>query len=127
MGQRLARLPQRYICKRWWSYFQDNGLTKLNTNRKMQIWNRATGTILILINLLYFLPVTFQIMKSGGEAFGYGVIVLPITIIAHLFLIPSIMTWTRKDKSQTGLLIINSVGLTWAVFWFAIFTLTPRV
>lgn len=95
--------------------------------KKMKIWNRVTGTILMLINLLYFLPVTFQIVKSGGGAFGYGMIILPITIIAHLFVIPSIMTWTRKDKSQTGLLILNSIGLTWTVFWFAIFNLIPRI
>jgi hypothetical protein len=93
----------------------------------MKIWNRVTGTILILINVLYFFPVTFQIVKSGGGAFGYGMIVLPITIFAHLFVIPSIMTWTRKDRNHTGLLIINSIGLTWAVFWFAIFSLTPTV
>jgi hypothetical protein len=93
----------------------------------MKIWNRVTGTILILINLLYFLPVTFQIVKSEGGAFGYGMIILPVTIIAHLFIIPSIMTWTRKEGSQTGLLILNSIGLTWTGFWFAIFSLTPKV
>ena len=93
----------------------------------MKTWGRVTATILILINLVYFLPLTFKIIKSGGGAFGYGMIVLPVTIVAHLFVITSIMTLTRKNRNQTGLLVINSIGLTWTVFWFALFSLTPRV
>ncbi len=93
----------------------------------MKIWSRVIGTILILINLFYFLPITFQIIKSGGGAFGYGMIVLPIAIGAHLFVVPSVITWTNKEKNQSGLLIINSIGLTWTFFWFAIFSLTPRI
>jgi hypothetical protein len=115
-------VPPRLIAKRWRSCFQDNDI-----NKKMRIWGRVTGTVLIIINILYFLPLTVQILKAGGGPFGYGFLVLPITIVAHLFLIPSIMTWTRKSGNHGRLLIVNSIGLTWSIFWFTFFSVIPKV
>jgi hypothetical protein len=91
----------------------------------MKIMSRVCGTILILINALYFIPLTIQILRSAGGGFGYGL--LPITFIFHLFIIPSVATWIKKRKNQRGLLIINSIGLTWTVWWFSSFVLMPKI
>jgi len=93
----------------------------------MKIWSRVCGTILIIINLLYFLPITLEVIKSGGGGFGYGMILLPITIVSHLFIAPAVTTWIKKKENHSGLLIVNSIGLTWTIFWFAIFSLTPTI
>jgi hypothetical protein len=88
--------------------------------------SRALGTILVLLNIAYFIPLTFKIVKSGGGAFGYGLLLLPITIVTHMFLVPAILTWTNKDKSQNGFLVTNSLGTIWTIFWATFFLTTPK-
>jgi hypothetical protein len=88
--------------------------------------SRILGTILILINIGYFVPLTIQIVRSGGGALGYGLLPLPVMIVTHLFLIPAILTWTNKDRNQKGFLVTNSLGTIWIVFWLTLFLTTPK-
>jgi len=73
--------------------------------------SRILGTILILANIGYFIPETLM-----ADKYLFGELFLPVYISVHLFLIPAILTWTIKKEKQTALLIINSIGTTWALF-----------
>lgn len=46
--------------------------------------NKTLASILLLINVAYFIPLTMIIIRSGGS-WGYGMLGLPVTLIAHLF------------------------------------------
>ena len=82
----------------------------------MKTANWIISTLLILANL-YFLPLSFDIIKSTGGDFGYGLLFLPISLSINLFLITSIMTFKKNFNSSFGLLILNSHGLLWTLFW----------
>lgn len=83
--------------------------------------SRLLGTVIILANLGFFIPLTIETLKSGGGGFGYGLLLLPINAITHLLLIPAILTWTDKSDKQYGFLITNSLGTLWLTFWFVLF------
>lgn len=83
--------------------------------------SRLLGTVIILANLGFFIPLTIETLKSGGGGFGYGLLLLPINAITHLLLIPAILTWTDKSDKQYGFLITNSLGTLWSTFWFVLF------
>ncbi len=83
--------------------------------------SRILGTVLILVNFGYYIPLTIELISSGGGAFAWGLLLLPINIVAHLFLIPAVLTWVNKDEKQTGFLIFNSIGTIWALFWTILF------
>jgi hypothetical protein len=89
-----------------------NKLNKMN--KKI---SRGIGTSIILLNIVFFIPGTILLIISGGGPFAYGLLLLPITFISHLFLFPAILTWTNKDKDQSGFIIFNSLGIIWMIFW----------
>lgn len=82
--------------------------------------SRVLGTIILIFNLVFFIPLTMTMLYSGGGRFGYGMVLLPINVINHLLLIPAILTWTDKSEKQYGFLITNSLGTIWSIFWIAL-------
>ena len=88
--------------------------------------SRILGTILILINLIYFIPLTIKIVISNGGSWGYGFVALPITIVSNLFAIPATLTWIDNTESQLGFLITNTIGTAWTLFWLTLFLSTPK-
>ncbi|MEO9871166.1 hypothetical protein [Ekhidna sp.] len=81
----------------------------------------TTGIILIISNVVFFIPMTFSVISSGGGGFGYGLLFLPITIVAHLYIIPGVMSLFKKHQTSIGLLLINITGLIGSVFWIWLF------
>lgn len=79
--------------------------------------SRSLGSIIILLNIVFYIPTTISLLINGGGPFAYGLLLLPITIISHLLLISAILTWTNNDKNQAGFVILNSLGIIWMIFW----------
>ncbi|MEO9872147.1 hypothetical protein [Ekhidna sp.] len=82
----------------------------------------TTGIILIISNMVFFVPMTFSVLRSGGGGFGYGLLLLPITIVAHLYIIPGVISLFKKYQTSIGLLLINISGLIGSVFWIWFFS-----
>lgn len=79
-------------------------------------------------NLLSTSALNFvSIFQGKSSSWGYGFLGLPITILANLLLISSIMPLTKNDNKPIGLLIINSLGYLWTLFWFFVFVTVPQI
>jgi hypothetical protein len=90
---------------------------------------KANFTISILIFLanIYFIPFSFITLKNSGGAMGYGLLLVPFSLSINLLMISSGLTFKRKFNKSIGLLIINSVGLVWALFWLWLLLSTPKI
>jgi hypothetical protein len=88
--------------------------------------NWTISTLVILTNI-YFLPLSFVTIKSTGGAFGYGLLILPISLSINLLLISAGLTFKKKFNNSIGLLIINGVGFFWASFWLWLLLTTPKM
>ena len=86
------------------------------TITKLKAINWTISTLLFLANI-YFLPFSFLTLKSTGGAFGYELLILPISLSINLLLISAGLTFKTKFNNSTGLLIFNGLGLLWSLFW----------
>jgi len=86
--------------------------------------NWIISTLVILTNI-YFLPFSIITVKSSGGAFGYGLLILPISLSINLLLITAGLTFKSKFKNSLGLLIVNGLGLIWASLWLWLLITTP--
>lgn len=84
--------------------------------------SRVLGAILILVNLGFFIPVTLKVLMSGGGSFGFGLLLLPITFVSHLFVVPATLTWINKTNNRTGFMVTNSLGIIWTLLWLTFFS-----
>ncbi|PZX53366.1 hypothetical protein LV85_01784 [Algoriphagus chordae] len=87
----------------------------------IKILNLTFSGFIILSNISVFFPYTFRILKSGGGPFGYGVLLLPITLIGILYLIPASLTLKRKNHYNTTFLWINLTGTIGCAYWIYFF------
>lgn len=93
---------------------------------KLKIVNWTISTLVILANI-YFLPLSFLTIKSTGGAFGYGLLLLPITLSINLLLMSAGLTFKKKYYKSIWLLIINGIGLIWSLSWLWLFFITPKI
>lgn len=96
------------------------------TLKKLKTANWTISTLVILTNI-YFLPFSFVTIKSTGGAFGYGLLILPISLSINLLLITTGLTFKTKFNKSVGLLIINGLVLLWAFFWLWLLLTTPKM
>ncbi|OJV26757.1 MAG: hypothetical protein BGO32_07835 [Bacteroidetes bacterium 37-13] len=66
-------------------------------------------------------------IKSTGGAFGYGLLILPISLSINLLLISADLTFKTKFNYSVGLLIINGLGLLWSLFWLWLLLTTSKM
>ena len=123
-GQDEQRIPhlQQYLIV-------GSNVRTTNNNQavtKLKTANWTISTLLFLINI-YFLPFSFVTIKSTGGAFGYGLLVLPISLSINLLLISAGLTFKTKFNKSIGLLIINGLGILWSLFWLWLLLTTPRI
>lgn len=83
---------------------------------KLKTANWTISTLIILTNI-YFLPFSFVTIKSTGGPFGYGLLLLPFSLSINFLLITSGFTFKTKFNQSLVLLIVNGLGLLWALFW----------
>lgn len=82
---------------------------------------RAFGLLIILLNI-YWVWASSVIISNGGGAFGFGIMILPISLSINVLIVPAIISIKKPSK---GLLILNGIGLTWSLFWTAFFLSVP--
>lgn len=82
--------------------------------------NRIVSSILILANF-YFVPLSIRIMKNGGGPMGYGLLLLPILFTINFLIISACRAYYPKYQTSIELLVFNSIGLIWTLFWFFFF------
>lgn len=58
---------------------------------------------------------------------GYGLLLVPFSLSINLLMISSGLAFKRKFSKSLGLLIFNSVGLVWALFWLWLLVTTPKI
>jgi len=85
------------------------------------MFNKAVASIMVLMNipLLYF---TVKTTITVGGPWGYGLIGLPLTFIAHLFLIPAYKGIKNSSKSNL-ILYMNGIGSIYCL-WLGYIYLT---
>jgi hypothetical protein len=65
---------------------------------KIQVLNKLFGTLVILTNLIFYIPWTLEIITSKGGSEGWGLLFLPLTFCFHLFILTGIFGWLSIDK-----------------------------
>ncbi len=84
--------------------------------------NRIIAIIIILSNI-YWIPISYEIIKTSGGAMGFGFMFLPFLLFLNILFIPSILIFFNKYKDNTFILSINILGLALIIFisWLAFF------
>ena len=77
-------------------------------------------SIFIILANLFFGYLTFEIIRTKGGPFGFTILLLPLTISIHAFIIPSLFYLTRK-KTNRDYFIVNIIGSIWILFWLVFF------
>jgi hypothetical protein len=77
--------------------------TKLSTILQMNIrvLNKIFGALVILANLIIYIPWTWEIIKTNGGGEGWGLLFLPLTIGFHLFVLTGIFGWLRFESKNS--------------------------
>lgn len=95
-----------------------------NKPERLKMINQLMAGVIFLTNI-YFIPLSFSVIKSSGGPMGYGLLLLPILLLSNLLMIPAALTYFRKFKNSTLLLIVNGTGLIWNLFWLYLFVTVP--
>jgi hypothetical protein len=93
----------------------------------IRIINRIFASILILFNVGYFIPMSYNTIKTEGGPWGYGLVGLPLILVTHLFLISAVGSWISKNKKPDVFLVFNTAGLIWTLFMFWLLISTPQI
>lgn len=71
---------------------------------KIQVLNKIFGTLVILTNLIFFIPWTWEIIDSEGGEEGWGLLFLPLNFSFHLFIVTGVFGWLSADRLNTKFL-----------------------
>jgi hypothetical protein len=83
--------------------------------------NILTATFSFLLNVFYFLPISITILRNGGGPFGFGLIILCITVPLNLLIIPAICFFLPKWKNSESVLYVNFFALIGLIICFGFF------
>ncbi|QLG45717.1 hypothetical protein [Costertonia aggregata] len=89
----------------------------------MKIANKIVSILIILVNF-YFVPLSFIIIEDTGGPMGYGLLVLPISIVVNFLLVTATFALKLRFNKSIGLFVFNSLGLVWSLFWLRAFLTT---
>lgn len=93
---------------------------------ELKIVNRTIATIIILTNI-YFVPINYAIIRGTGGSMGYALLMLPVLLTTNFLLITAVLVFKDKYKKSIFLLVINSIGLLWNLFWLWLLLTTPSL
>jgi hypothetical protein len=87
---------------------------------KIQVLNKILGTLVILTNLIFYIPWTLEIIKSKGGGEGGGLLFLPLTFCFHLFFVTGIFGWLSIDRLNSKIVKVTLVTI---LFLLALLTI----
>ena len=76
---------------------------------KISFINKSFALFILLTNI-YFVYITFSIIKNGGGRWGYGFLFLPFSLIVNSFIIPALVAFTKSYTKRKFVLVLNSIG-----------------
>ena len=88
--------------------------------------NWVLATLIILTNI-YFVPLNYTVIRDAGGPMGYGLLMLPVLLSTNFLLITAGLTFRDKFKNSVFLIVINSLGLLWNLFWLWLLLTTPKM
>lgn len=62
--------------------------------------NKVLGALILISNILFFIPQSVDVIKTNGGAMGFGWIAFPFLIFINLFTIPAILSFLKKKMIQ---------------------------
>lgn len=80
------------------------------------------GLGVLFFNIVWFIPVSFELIYTGGGPMGFGIIALPFTLVGNLSLLPAYLVLFKKSNKIRDL-IFNYLGLAWMIYWGARFNI----
>ena len=83
--------------------------------------NKFLAYFVLATNLLYFYWITAINIYTTGGPFGFGIIFLPITLIANAFSISAIMILVNKEP-ELHMVRMNQIGALYC-FVFSAFVI----
>ncbi len=81
----------------------------------MKLVSKICAVIIIVFNVLYFLQATFEMLLKGAGTWGFGVLILPVSIALNLLMIPAFMSFHKKRENNLIVQIINVLGAIWTL------------
>jgi hypothetical protein len=82
---------------------------------KIQILNKIFGTLVILTNLIFYIPWTLEIIKSKGGGEGWGLLFLPLTFCFHLFIVTGIFGWLSVDRLNSKIVKVTIMTILFLI------------
>lgn len=89
----------------------------------VSLFNKIAGSLAILLNAFIYIPITVDIISTGGGYQGWGLLFLPLTFAVHSFLLTGVFAWL-KPEIQDGKRVKVSI-ITMSVV-LGLFTLILR-
>jgi len=89
--------------------------------KKLKKVNILTATFSFLLNVIYFLPLSTRIIRTDGGPFGFGLLLLFLTIPLNLLIIPAVCFFIPKWKDSEYLLYVNFFALIALILCFGFF------
>ena len=84
---------------------------ELNHTNYKTILNYIAVIVIVLFNILLFFPASYTLIKDSGGPMGMRLLILPILIVFHLFLIFAIISLNKKHRDSLFFLIINGLAV----------------
>jgi hypothetical protein len=72
---------------------------------------RIIAVLILILNAFFFLPETVDILKTNGGGMGFGWLILPFVIFLNSFVVPALLSFTKKFKESNAIFWINQVGI----------------
>lgn len=89
-------------------------------NSNIRRFNSIMLVIFSISNLFLLIPLTINILLTGGGPFAFGILLLPFQITAHLFIIPVFMSLNVENLENRTYLWVNGIGAFLTILWSAI-------
>lgn len=85
-------------------------------NKYIIVLNQIIVTLIILFNVIWFFPASYEILKEKGGPMGFGLLILPMLFVLHMFLIPAIVSILSKNKT-IYLFIVNIIAIILSILY----------
>lgn len=72
-------------------------------------WNWLVSLLILILNGFYFLPISVSLIYNSGDTFGF--LILFFTVPLNTFIIPAILSFTKRYRNSKLLFYVNFFAL----------------